>query len=252
MDFSPYQDAFARDGFAIVHGFLPAEALAELQAELDRYIRDVVPALGPTDAFYQDASRPETLKQLHRMGQDPYFDEYRRQPRWLALAEALLGEQAEADEPEWFNKPPGTEHTTPPHQDNQYFNLTPPQVLTMWLALDRVDEENGALRYVKGSHLRGRRPHGLSSVLGFSQGIVDYGRDDAEAECLVTMTPGDLVVHHGETIHRADPNRSATRSRRAFAMVFRGASCRVDEAARAAYQVNANAQREQHEAAAKA
>lgn len=252
MDFRSHQESFARDGFAVVRGFLPADEFVVLQSELDRYIRDVVPALGPTDAFYQDAGRPETLKQLHRMSQDPYFNEYRRHPRWVALAETLLGERAEAEEPEWFNKPPGAEHATPPHQDNQYFNLTPPQVLTMWLALDRVDEENGALRYATGSHLRGRRLHGPSNILGFSQGIVDYGAADAEAERLITMAPGDLVVHHGETIHRADPNRSTTRSRRAFAMVFRGASCRVDEAARAAYQANASAQRKQYEGAANA
>jgi phytanoyl-CoA hydroxylase len=52
------------------------------------------------------------------------------------------------------------------------------------------------------------------------------------------------VCHHGETIHRADPNRSATRHRRAFAMVFRGVSCRRDEAAFARYTA---ALKKQHE-----
>ncbi|MGI9457306.1 MAG: phytanoyl-CoA dioxygenase family protein, partial [Aeoliella sp.] len=123
-----------------------------------------------------------------------------------------------------------------------YFQLVPPQVLTMWLALDKVDKENGALRYVKGSHCGGRRPHASTEVVGFSQGITDYGPRDVEAECLVTLSPGDLVVHHGETIHRADSNRSTDRQRRAFAMVFRAASCRVDEAARAEYQKAVEAQ----------
>ena len=105
------------------------------------------------------------------MGRDSFFDAYRDHPRWRQVAEALLGEPVGAEEPEWFNKPPGTVHVTPPHQDNYYFCLTPPHVLTIWLALDDVDAENGCLRYVAGSHTRGFRPHNRSNVLGFSQGI---------------------------------------------------------------------------------
>ena len=62
---------------------------------------------------------------------------------------------ATCQEPEWFNKPPGTDSPTPPHQDNYYFSLKPPNVLTIWLALDPVDDENGCLRYVAGSHRDG-------------------------------------------------------------------------------------------------
>src|SRR5262249_31933285 len=153
---------------------------------------------------------------------DPFFRDYTKHPRWVALARALVGEDAEATEPEWFNKPSGTEAPTPPHQDNYYFNLKPPNVVTLWMALDPVDEENGCLRYVAGSHRRGIRPHGRSNVLGFSQGITDYGPDDAAHEVQIHLRPGDVAAHHGETIHRAEPNRSAGRNRRAFAMVFRG------------------------------
>ena len=59
------------------------------------------------------------------------------------------------------------------------------------------------------------------------------------------MQPGDVAVHHGMTIHRADANLSQTRHRRSFAMVFTGVSCRRDEAAFARYS---EAAREQHSA----
>ena len=134
------------------------------------------------DAFYQDRSRPETLKQMQHMGNDAFFENYRWNPRWNQLAAALLGEAVQAKEPEWFNKPPGTAHPTPPHQDNFYFCLQPPNVLTMWLALDAVDDENGCLRYVAGSHKNGIRPHGPTEVLGFSQGVLDYGSEDRDRE----------------------------------------------------------------------
>ena len=219
---------FNRDGFVVIRQFLPENEFAELRRELYRYIKRVVPTLPYADAFYEDKSRPETLKQLQHMESDPFFRAYSNNRRWKRLGETLLGEEANAKGGEWFNKPPRTNHPTPAHQDNFYFNLIPPNVLTMWLALEDVDEDNGCLRYVRGSHLVGRRPHARSDVLGFSQGITDYGPDDESRETAMILKANDLIVHHGWTIHRADPNRSATRHRPSFAIVFRGVSCQVD------------------------
>ena len=108
---------------------------------------------------------------------------------------------------------------------------------TLWVALDTVDKDNGCLRYVRESYRHGIRPHNTSNVLGFSQGIIDYGATDAEREEAMCLQPGDVVAHHGETIHRADPNHSKCH-RRAFAMVFHGASARRDEEAYARYRSN--------------
>ncbi len=235
---------FERDGFVIVRSFLSQNELTTLNSHLDRYIREVVPTLSTGNAFFVDRNRPETLKQLQHMDVDPFFSEYRSNSKWHDLAETLIGEPCTVQGPEWFGKPPGTNSPTPPHQDNFYFCLRPPNVATLWLALDPVDEENGCLRYVAGSHQKGIRDHNPTSVLGFSQGVVDFGEADRAAEVAVTLAPGDLVAHHGETIHRADPNRSATRHRRGFAMVFRGESVQRDEVAFARYTAALNSQHE--------
>lgn len=242
MTFAHLKAEFDRTGYVVVKQFLSAAEYAELTGELERYIRDVVPRLPPADAFYDDRERPETLKQLNRMAQDSYFAAYREHPHWRALATALMGEEVSTVEPEWFNKPRGTNHITPPHQDNFYFCLSPPHVVTLWLALDVVDEENGCLRYVPSSHLLGIRPHGRSNVLGFSQGILDYGDEDRQLEVPIRLQPGDVVAHHGNLIHRADANCSLGRERRAFAIVYRGVSCQRDEAAYASYQAALQAQ----------
>ncbi len=239
------KSTYDRDGFVVVRQFLDEQELGRLRSNLDRYVREVVPKLPATAAFYQDRSRPETLKQMQHMDADPFFRDYTQESKWSGLALTLVGEPAVCTSPEWFNKPPGTEHATPPHQDNFYFCLRPANVVTIWLALDPVDEENGCLRYVAGSHLRGIRPHGASQVLGFSQAITDFSdRDEAQA-VTVHLQPGDAVAHHGETIHRADANRSATRHRRAFAMVFKGVSCQRDTHAYDRYE---QALRGQHQA----
>lgn len=237
-----YNEAYDRDGFVVVREFLRGDDFSELTTNLDRYIREVVPTLPDSDAFFQDRSRPETLKQMQHMGQDAFLNQYRQHPRWNALAELLVGEPVEAQEPEWFNKPPGTVHPTPPHQDNYYFCLRPASVATLWVALDAADEANGCLRYVRGSYRKGIRQHNASSVLGFSQGITDYGPEDELLEEPMCLQPGDLIAHHGETIHRADPNHSQ-RHRRAFAMVFYGVSAKRDNEA---YERYMSAVKQQH------
>ena len=244
VDYTVYKPEFDRDGFVVIRQFLPTSELQELEENLDRYIREVVPGLNDAHAFYQDRSRPETLKQMQYMGaHDPFFASYQQRPRWLSLAKALLGEPATARDPEWFNKPPGTEHVTPPHQDNYYFCLRPASVITIWLALDRVDEANGCLRYVRGSHHDGVRPHAVTKILGFSQGITDYGDADRQREVKILLEAGDAVIHHCNLIHRADANSTADRHRRAFAMVCPGQSCRLDKDAN---QRIAQSARDQH------
>lgn len=244
MSFDSLKPQYDRDGFVIVRQFLPPAEFAELTRQLDRYITQVVPTLPDSHAFYIDRSRPETLKQLQHMQVDPYFQDYSSHPAWNALASALVGEPVTAMPSEWFNKPPHSNSPTPPHQDNYYFNLKPPHVITIWLALDRIDEQNGCLRYVRGSHREGVRPHGRSEVLGFSQGITDYSDADREREVPMILEPGDAIAHHGNTIHRADPNNS-DRHRRAYAMVLKGVSCQRDEEAFARYTAALKAQHNQ-------
>ncbi len=215
---------FDEDGFVHLPSFLTNLQLLELQQAVERYILEKVPQLKQSDVFFDNPKKPETLKQLHRMEQDTFFANYSRHSHWNKAASDFLGEPVEVLGVEYFNNPPKTKHETPPHHDNYYFCLSPPQVLTIWVALDYIDEENGCIRYVRGSHRLPLRQHRLSSTLGFSQYIFDYSQSDMYSESKVTCLPGDAVIHHGNTIHRAGPNLTNNRQRRALAIVFRGKS----------------------------
>ena len=153
------------------------------------------------------------------------------------LAEELLDEAVVAKNLQYFNKPPVLGQATPPHQDGFYFMLQPCLALTMWIALDVVDEINGCVRYVKGSHKNGLRPHRRTRTLGFSQGISDFGTEvDRAQEVMCIAQPGDLLAHHAMTIHRAEANRSERRSRRALGFIFYGESALEDEKANREYK----------------
>ena len=230
------KSTYQSDGFVYLPGFLTRDELSEVRSRLDDYLARL-DQLPPMDAFYQQVGNRSTLTQLPRMSEhDAYFGSMLNGPRFRQLAESIWETEVVPRDVAYFDKPPGVVHPTPPHQDGYYFHLDPCEAMTMWLPLDDVDKENGCVRYVRGSHRNGMRPHGRTEVLGFSQGVLDYGDQDRSAEWVAVAAAGDLLVHDALTLHRADPNRSATRHRRALGLVYYSSRARIDRAAVAAYQ----------------
>lgn len=238
MDDRVLRHQFQSEGYVVIPGFLNAQELEALRMNLDRFIREVIPTIPPERVFYEDKNRRETLKQFGEMDvYDPYFATLFRGGKLQQIAETLLGDGVVPKRFNFFNKPPLSGKPTPAHQDGYYFMLEPCEALTMWLALDTVDEENGCVRYVRGSHRCGMREHSRSDVLGFSQAITDYGRpEDLANEVAIPAQPGDLLVHHALTIHRADGNRSVSRSRRSLGLVYFAESSHEDAASLQAYE----------------
>jgi ectoine hydroxylase-related dioxygenase (phytanoyl-CoA dioxygenase family) len=107
--------------------------------------------------------------------------------------------------------------------------------VTAWLALDDVDEANGCLRYIDGSHrgpiLASRRlaarPHDMTP----DPALIDLSR-----ESLAPVKKGGVVFHHGNTLHASGPNTSA-RWRRAYSThwLTAGTTCETDLLERVAY-----------------
>jgi len=70
------------------------------------------------------------------------------------LAEYLIGESnLEVLNMQLFEKHPGISKPTRAHQDNAYFKMYPTTPLTIWIALDDIDEENGCVYYAPYTHL---------------------------------------------------------------------------------------------------
>lgn len=244
IDNQAVQEAFQRDGFVHLPGFMDAAQIDDIEAHVVRVIEHIVPKMPKTDAMYEDYDRPETLKQVNiPAAAAPALVALRGSAKMLELVEALLGDKAVPKSLELFIKPPGLGTPTPPHQDGFYFCLQPDVALTAWLALDDMDDENGTLHYVAGSHKMGILDHNVSRVLGFSQGLAADDLTEFGREVSCRLRRGDLLVHHCSTIHRAGGNPSA-RLRRALAMVYYGASVKRDEEAYQRYLASAQAQQQ--------
>ena len=242
QDLEALKEDFQRDGFVHLCGFMSPVEMEEIEQYYQQVVHEVVPGLPKRDAMYEDYERPETLKQVNVPEADaPYFVELRKSAKMLGLAEGLLGEEVVPQSLELFIKPPGVGTPTPPHQDGFYFCLVPDQALTLWLALDDMDNENGTLHYVAGSHKKGILSHRASRVLGFSQGLEEGDLAEFGREVACRLRRGDLLVHHSSTIHRAEGNPSS-RLRRALAMVYYAKSAQVDPEAHRRYMESVDGQ----------
>jgi phytanoyl-CoA hydroxylase len=230
--------SFQRDGYVFIPGFLTENEVNEINRRLDMFIREKVPVMTPEHVFYEDKEDAGTLKQLQDMNvYDPFFADMLTGSQFEEVAGLLLEEEVIGKTIEYFNKPPKIGKPTPPHQDGYYFMLRPSRAITMWMSLGVADEENGCVHYIKGSHLKGMRPHGRTKTLGFSQGITDYGKEEDVANKIAfPAKPGDLLIHHSLTIHEAGANKTQSRSRKALGFIYFAESAKVDTEAVEAYR----------------
>lgn len=241
-----WKNCFEEEGYVSIPGFLSAEELSTLKLAVSSFIENKLQVMAKNHYFYEDAADPSTLKQMQDLEKyDEWFAAMALNGKFIGLAAGLLGEEVICKTVEYFNKPPKIGKATPPHQDGYYFMIQPQQAVTMWLALEEVDESNGCVKYVKGSHKKGMRTHGRTSTLGFSQGIVDFGTiEDLHDEVAFPAQPGDLLVHHSLTIHRAGPNITTDRTRKAVGLIYFGKSAKEDVEAKERYVQRLAAERE--------
>ena len=177
MNLANSKRRFEEDGFLRVENLFSGGKLLELERELKLYNESVVPTLPPGDIVYEtDSTTGERtgVRNLWRMEKySSYFDEFAHQPQIIDLVRTLVNGEPVLMAVELFAKPARVGSAVPYHQDNGYFNLTPPDALTFWLALDDSTVENGCVYYARGSHRQGVLPHKASLVPGNSWGLAE-------------------------------------------------------------------------------
>jgi hypothetical protein len=97
------------------------------------------------------------------------------------------------------------------HQDYGYWyqnGVLFPDLVSVFIAVDRATRENGCLQVIKSSHLMGRVDH----VLTGEQAGADKERVDEALKRLelvyCEMEPGDAIFFHSNLLHRSDQNKS--------------------------------------------
>lgn len=221
------------DGIVRIRNFFSAKIITEIRTELERYILEDLPSK-PIDARTMEADG-ETIRNLWRL---ELYNEYFKKLGENNEIKELVAKLVEGDPVlvgvETFNKPARIGSGVPYHQDNAYFCQTPPDMLTLWIAIDQVTVENGSVYFIKGSHKLGMLATKLSGVAGNSIGLAKLPDVPISDQFCATLNPGDATFHHCEIIHYSDPNQTDN-SRLGLLFVYRGSHTQTDQQLKTAY-----------------
>ncbi len=205
---------YHREGYVILPRIMDDATLEAIRAEEARF------------RAHRLARDPASANQTMFVSQVcPYSEPVRRfcaSGPHLGVASQLVGT---ANVALWFNQfvtknPDGATGRSefPWHQDNGYAAIEPATNVTIWVALDDVDEENGCVWVMPRSH---------------EQGLLDHRRKSEDSWHLTLNVEGDgtpailkageAVAFTGLTLHRSKLNHT-DRPRRAFFMEYADAT----------------------------
>jgi ectoine hydroxylase-related dioxygenase (phytanoyl-CoA dioxygenase family) len=165
---------------------------------------------------------------------DPDFEAFMKDSPLPEVAACIMGAQrVSVFYDQLFLKEPRTQEPTPLHHDLPYWPISGDQILSVWVPLDPVRDDSGAVRYVQGSHTWGKMyaPVAFSQSSGL-EGLYEKAGLEAmppEDELLHGKTllrwdlePGDVILHHPLVLHFSRGNRRADLRRRALVVRYLG------------------------------
>lgn len=193
-------EQFNREGYLKgIRIFSPAE-IAEIRAYFDQLLAKVMAAGG--DSY--------SISSAH-LKYGRVWDILTNQ-RIVACVRDLLGENVIGWGTHFFCKMPHDGKAVAWHQDASYWPLSPSKALTVWLAVDDADLENGCMKFVSGSHHFGAmtfRPSDPSEHNVLNQtidNVEQYGTfvDDC-------LQAGEISIHSDLLLHGSEANLSDRR-----------------------------------------
>lgn len=176
-----------------------AEEMQRINAELPQLL-----------ALLQPGETAKDIREWHETS--VYLYEIVMNPKIHDLVESILGPDFYCWASSFFIKEPFSMATVGWHQDAYYWPMHPHHSVTVWLAFDDVDEENGGMKVIPGSHLHGvirhTRSQQTSSILTLELETGTFHESDAVQ---FKLKAGEVSLHDDRCVHGSPANLSARR-----------------------------------------
>jgi phytanoyl-CoA hydroxylase len=211
-------DSFRRQGYLLIEGMV-APALRErmMAVTQDHLRRAVAPLEYEAEVGYEgapaslDAEGGRTARRLRAAWQrDPAYREWASSPALVAMLHQLFGEPVcltLAHHNCVMTKHPNFGTATGWHRDIRYWRFARNDLISVWLALGAETPENGALKFIPGSHLLQLPPEQMDE-LDFLRPEVPANQALFAQGVELALAPGDVVLFHSGLFHAAGRNDS--------------------------------------------
>ena len=187
------------EGYFLCGRVLSDQELGEARRQVDRSLVE----------HTSDGTRPEKINFIHTY--DRYFKDLATHPRLLDIVESVLGPDLALFSSHLLCKPAGDGKGVVWHQDSVYWPLEPMEVLTLWLALDDCDAENGCMRVIPGTHRQGQVAHSATDETSLLKKEVPAQSLDESRAVNIELSAGECSLHLPELIHGSNANTSGRR-----------------------------------------
>ena len=211
---------YREHGYCVVPGLFSTEEAAAMArfdiARLQRLVADE-PALAHRLQIKELPEGGSTIQKIEGLQVvDPGMGRWSTDPRLMAIAELLMDEPARLFKDKYILKPKGGGGFGA-HQDlTMGFHRFTTGVISMMIALDPADADNGCLQLASISH--------TPSLVSRPETPLDPRLVPEDAWQMVPLQPGDVAVFDGLTPHRSDANQSEDRLRRVYITTYHPAS----------------------------
>lgn len=203
MDSAKLTDQFSRDGYLIIPRLYTREECAALKTEIRRVLDEV---RREAEAAGRD---PDVIAHtgvyVGLAARSPMFREALRDPRLLDVLEAVMAPNIAFLSDKAVFKSATTEYASPWHQDYAYWLGS--HKFSVWVALDDVTPENGALKVLPGSHRQFVSHQNEEGENRFNNRVRPEDIDESRA-VTASMEAGGAVFFHDLTLHASHPNTS--------------------------------------------
>jgi len=202
--------AYERDGAAIVKGVIPGDWVEFMRGAITRLIEES----DPSSQNYADDSDPRFFSLTFPWMFDDAFKAWAIRGPVKDIAHQVLRDANAIifffDQ--IFAKEPGASKATPWHQDLPFLPVAGEQQLRVWVPVDPVTADGGAVHYLRGSHKWGKiyHPVGFKNIPIITDTYVhspyedlpDFEANYDTYDWLVgEAEPGDVLLHHPRTVH---------------------------------------------------
>src|SRR5262245_19703065 len=141
-------------------------------------------------------------------------------PRILDIVQEIIGPNILVHTSSVFRKDAGDSASIPWHQDGHYWRISPPKLVSAWIALTESTIGNGCMQVIPGSHHE-RLPHSSVRRGGnmLASGLTLEQNPDESTAVNVVLAPGEISLHHLNLVHGSKQNNTAE-SRVGFAVRY--------------------------------
>ena len=228
------QDQFWSDGYLVVEGAVDNDTLVRLRAQMDAWAAESQKHTEPYGEPTVDgrprfdleenhsAERPALRRINNPVEISDHFYKVMTDAPMVDMVATLIGPDVKYHHCKINSKLPGSQMVVHYHQDFSYTPHTNDDVITALLLLDDVDEGNGCLMVVPGTH------KGTIDSLYESGEFTGKVNPVLEEEYLKRQVPiegkaGSVCLMHTRLLHGSETNLSKDRRRAIYLCVYSAA-----------------------------